>query len=490
MQVHRILFDTAEKNGERAAVFYENTWRTYAEVATAAEAFAQRLRDRGIGKGDTVALLIENSFDYIAAHFGTLAAGAVEVSLNVDLKTHTLGETLQHCDARILVASQRHTRLAKELAEETTDAGSGLRLYSLRGTSTSLSLPHELASIVYTSGSTGHPKGVMLSHANLTSNTRAIVEVLDLSFDDRMLVLLPFHYIFGRSLLYTHFLSGGSLVIDNRFAFPSVVVKTMADQDVTCLAGVPSTFTILLRRTDFARRDLPSLRLIAQAGGAMAPSIQKELVQSFPQARLWVMYGSTEASPRITSLDPNDLPRKWGSIGRAIPGVDAFVSDGNGRRVPQGQTGEIAARGPNIMMGYVNDTVATNQVLRDGTYFTGDLGYEDGEGFLFLTGRCRDMIKVGGNRISAQEVEETLLESVDIHEVAVVGVPDEILGESLVAHIVAERGALRERELRQFLESRLPSYKIPQAFVFREALPKNSAGKILKDALSDADLSS
>lgn len=278
-------------------------------------------------------------------------------------------------------------------------------------------------------------------------------------------------------------------MIDNRFAFPSAVVQTISDQEVTCLAGVPSTFSILLRKTDIARRNLPRLRLLTQAGGSMAPSLQKEVVESFPHAQLWIMYGSTETSPRMSCLDPDDLHRKWGSIGRAIPGVELFVSDPKGQRVPQGQVGEIAARGPTIMLGYLNDREETNQVLRDSSYFTGDFGYEDDEGFLFLTGRCRDMIKVGGNRISALEVEEALLESADIHEAAVVGIPDEMLGESLVAHIVPENGELNERDLKRFLEERLPSFKIPQRFDFRDSLPKNSAGKILKESLRDVDLS-
>ena len=263
----------------------------------------------------------------------------------------------------------------------------------------------------------------MLSHQNLVSNMRSIAEYLGLLPSDRMMVVLPFHYIYGRSLLYTHFLSGGSLVIDNRFAFPVAVLNTMEEQKVTCFAGVPSTFSILLRKTDVGKRRFPHLRLVTQAGGPMAPVLQEEVVRTFRPAKLYIMYGSTEAAPRLTYLDPDLLPRKLGSIGRAIPNVEVIVADENGNRLPPGTTGEVVARGANIMLGYWKDPNGTAAVLRHGYYFTGDLGYEDADGCIFLTGRAREIIKAGGNRVSAKEIEEQIMEIAEVVEVAVIGVP-------------------------------------------------------------------
>jgi long-chain acyl-CoA synthetase len=507
MLISDILYRSAAAFPDRPAAWFDGGWRTYGELSAAAQRFAVFLRAQGIQPGERVALLLDNSFDYIVAHFGALTAGAVEVSLNTDLKAPDLQTLLADCEAVALVAGRKYAKqyagilgelpylrlLATDLPAEQLGAvplqllvrplhpPPDAAVASIQPDCSDL----DLASIVYTSGSTGRPKGVMLSHRNLVSNAHSIVEYLALRPDDRMLVVLPFHYIYGRSLLYTHFLSGGSIVIDNRFAFPVAVLKTMEEQRVTCFAGVPSTFSILLRKTDVARRKFPHLRLITQAGGPMAPALRKEVVEVFRPAKLCVMYGSTEAAPRITYLDPDLLPQKWGSIGRAIPGVEVIIADDAGRPVLRGTPGEVAARGANTMLGYWKDPEGTAAVLRDGWYFTGDLGYEDEDGCIFLTGRARDIIKAGGNRVSAKEIEEHILELTGIVEVAVIGVPDEILGEAIKAFVVARDVTITERHVREHLQRKLPPFKQPKHLEFTPGLPKNQAGKILKAALRE-----
>jgi acyl-CoA synthetase (AMP-forming)/AMP-acid ligase II len=506
MLVPDILFRTARDHADRAAVWFEGRWRTYGELSQAASALADFLGRQNVLPGERVAILLDNSFDFIVAHFGALAGGAVEVSLNTDLKSEDLKSLLQDCEAVVLIASRKHSpqwaaildelpalRLvltdlpsgqlpkvparisAHSLAEATAQAGSG-HVPAFR-------VAADLASIVYTSGSTGRPKGVMLSHLNLVSNMLSIVQYLGLLPTDRMMVVLPFHYIYGRSLLYTHFLSGGSIVIDNRFAFPTAVLKTMEEQEVTCFAGVPSTFSILLRKTDVARRRFPRLRLLTQAGGAMAPALQQEVARTFTPAKLYIMYGSTEAAPRLTYLDPDLLPRKWGSIGRAIPNVEVVIADENGNRMAPRTTGELAARGSNIMLGYWKDPDGTAAVLRHGYYFTGDLGYEDEDGCIFLTGRAREIIKTGGNRVSAKEIEEHVVAMKEVVEVAVIGIPDEILGEAIKAFIVVRDGSLTEYHVRAHLQRHLAPFQQPKFIEFTDALPKNQAGKILKTEL-------
>lgn len=508
MLIPDILHRAAAAHPDRPAAWFEGSWRTYGELSLAAHRFAALLQAEGIQPGDRVALLLDNSFDYIIAHFGALTAGAVEVSLNTDLKFPDLQTLLNDCEAVALVVGKKYIRpcaailndlpnvrlLATDLPVEQVGATPPwLKLCPLQPPVDEAPpapvcprrIDLDLASIVYTSGSTGRPKGVMLSQLNLVSNMHSIVEYLHLRPEDRMLVVLPFHYIYGRSLLYTHFLSGGSIVIDNRFAFPVAVLKTMEEQAVTCFAGVPSTFSILLRKTDVAKRKFPHLRLITQAGGPMAPALQKEVVEVFSPAKLCVMYGSTEAAPRITFLDPELLPKKWGSIGRAIPNVEVIIADERGNPVPRGTAGELAARGSNIMLGYWKDHEGTASVLRNGYYFTGDLGHEDEDGCIFLTGRARDIIKAGGNRVSAKEIEEHILELTEIVEVAVIGVPDEILGEAIKAFVVVRDVTLTAQHVREHLQKKLPSFKLPKHIEFTASLPKNQAGKILKAALRE-----
>src|SRR6476660_3357503 len=353
MLVSDILFGTGEDHADQPAAWFEGHWQTYGELRATARSFADLLSDAGVRPGERVAILLDNSFDYIIAHFGALACGAVEVSLNTDFKSDELRSLLLDCEAVALVTKQKHATQWLDIFEDLpnlrvliTDnscrhlaavpthlAVHPLETLSPRvptGRSFVRRHPSDLASIVYTSGSTGRPKGVMLSHANLVSNMRSIAEYLDLQPFDRMMVVLPFHYIYGRSLLYTHLLTRGSIVIDNRFAFPVAILNTMEQQQITCFAGVPSTFSILLRKTDVNRRRFPQLRLLTQAGGPLAPTLQEEIIEAFHPAKLYVMYGSTEAAPRLTYLDPNLLPSKLGSIGRAIPNVEVIIADENG----------------------------------------------------------------------------------------------------------------------------------------------------------------
>ena len=509
MLVQAILEESARAFPDKPAAWFNGVWKTYGELNRQADQVAGFLAGLGIKPGDRVAILLENSFDYIAAHFGALKTGAVEVSLNTELAADGLKQLLLDCEARVLIAGNKFARqwtgIIAELPDlkhlvldqdlkRITPGGSPVPLHFLTSiyqaecavAPGARRIDLDLASLIYTSGSTGEPKGVMLSHLNLTSNTQSIVTYLGLLESDRMMVVLPFYYVYGRSLLYSHFLSGGSLVIDNRFAFPVTVLNNMREQEVTGFAGVPSTFSILLKKTDLKTRQFPKLRFVTQAGGGMAPALQKEVTEVFPQARLFIMYGSTEASPRLTYVEPEKLPQKWGSIGHAIPNVEVTVLDEQGKRVPTGAPGEIAARGSNIMMGYWKSPAATAEVLKNGYYYTGDLGYEDADGYIFLTGRARDIIKAGGNRVSAKEIEDVVLEIPGVLETAVIGVPDEVLGEAIKAFVVRCHSTLTEEDVKGHVQRRLPSFKHPKWVEFREELPKNQSGKILKAALREA----
>ena len=512
MLVSDILEQAFRNHPDKPAVWHKSLWKTYREIRTGAGQIAAFLIEAGVKPGDRVALLLENSFEYVCAHFGVLIAGAVDVSLNTELKADGLHELLLDCEAKVLIAETRlllasvealnglpelqHVLLDRQI-KAASSLPSQVQIHTLSNVmlveGVEVQPPRrmdgDLASLVYTSGVTGRPKGVMLSHVNLVSNAHSVVEYLDLGPQDRMMVILPFYYIYGRSLLYTQFLAGGSLVIDNRFAYPAVILNTMQEQEVTCLAGVPTTYSILLNRSDLRMRKFPHLRFVAQAGGGMSKDMQKAVAEVFHPARLFVMYGATEAAPRLTYVEPEMLPRKWGSIGRAIPDMEVVVADEQGRRLPPHVQGEIAARGPSIMMGYWKDPEATAQVLRHGYYFTGDLGFADEDGYMFLTGRARDMIKTGGNRVSAKEIEDVVSSIPGVLETAVIGVADEILGEAIKVYLVPASPELTEDSVKNELRQRLPLFKHPKWVEFRRALPKNQSGKILKAVLAEQETS-
>ncbi|HGY56245.1 MAG TPA: AMP-dependent synthetase [Caldithrix abyssi] len=511
MLVHHFLENSAHTFPDKPAVWEKNNWFSFSGIDERANRIANYLIDNGVRRGDRVAILFENSVDYIAAYYGILKAGAVTVALNTDTNPQTLIYLLNDAGAKAVIANGRYTRHLLPALRKTPYLSTAV-IYATRieayeeiGHCHTVTLESvyqnspadrpqvrcidiDLASIVYTSGSTGKPKGVTLTHLNIVSNTRSIVQYLKLSSEDRVMVVLPFYYIYGKSLLNTHFFVGGSVVLDNRFAFPNVILETMKQTEVTGFSGVPSTFMILLNKSTLRNHRFPALRYVTQAGGAMAPVVQKEVAKVFAPAKLFIMYGATEASARLSYLEPDLLTQKLGSIGKAIPNVDLYVADKEGNRLPAGEVGEIVARGSNIMQGYWNDPEETAKVLRKGLYFTGDLGREDEDGFIFVVGRSKDIIKAGGERISAKEIEEKLLEINEVHETAVIGVDDPVLGEAIKAFIVTRDGAeVDEEYIRTSLRKKLPPFKQPKYIEFRRDLPKNNSGKIMKAVLKEEE---
>ena len=509
MLVNNFLEIAAQTKPDKNAAWCKNEWMSYGQIDLFANKVANYLTHCGIKKGDRVALLYENSHDYIINYYAILKAGAVTVSLNNEITSDTLIYLLNDCGAKAIITNKRFSKFLipaltkipylqnviidqNDLsAYEEIGHCNQVQLSEIyeNGKSNNPSIRNidiDLASIVYTSGSTGKPKGVTLSHLNIITNTRSIVQYLALTDNDKIMVVLPFYYIYGKSLLNTHFYVGASVIIDNRFAFPNVVLETMKKMQATGFSGVPSTFMILLNKSTLKNYKFDDLRYITQAGGAMAPQIQKEVAAAFKPAKLFIMYGATEASARLSYLPPENLEKKWGSIGKPIPNVDLFIADNNGIEKSQGEIGEIVARGANIMQGYWNDLEETRNVLKNGLYYTGDLGRMDEDGFLYVVGRTKDMIKVGGERISAKEIEEKILEINEVHETAVIGVEDETLGEAIKAFIVPRDDAEVNIDLiKKSLLKKMPPIKLPKYYEIVSHLPKNESGKILKSKLKE-----
>ena len=526
MKLHDLLIHTARHYGARTALVHGDDRITYEALMARVLGLADYMREIGLPAGERVAILIENNLDYVAAYFAVSAADLVIVPLDTSQRPDKLREILEDCGASVLVVQARFARhLPKIVTEnspvklvitdrpldnlplpvrtasledilsqdpvsngdvdksESADPGAFLAMLQEHAAAAS----KELAAIFYTSGSTGAPKGVMLSHRNLISNTVGTVDYLRLMAEDSVIQILPFYYIYGNSLLLTHAAIGGTVVIDNRFTYPDAVLDTMEREAVTGFSGVPSNFMILLDKTSFGRREFPALRYFTQAGGAMAPEVIRRLMEAFPTKEIYIMYGQTEASPRVTWLPPERLKEKLGSIGIPVPGVEVRIVDGRGEPAAPGVEGEIVVGGDGVMMGYWNQPAEQAEVLRGGRLYTGDLARVDEDGFFFIVGRRKEIIKAGGNRVSAKEVEEAILELPDVTEAAVFGVPDPVMGEAIKAVVVTKAGSAMDRDaIRLHCHARLAVHKVPQFIEFLAELPKYQSGKINKPALKAA----
>ena len=340
------------------------------------------------------------------------------------------------------------------------------------------------AEIIFTSGSTGKPKGVMISHKNLIANTSSIIEYLKLNQDDRMLVVLPFYYCYGLSLLHTHIRVGGSIVLNNSFIFLGTIINNLLDYRCTGFAGVPSHFQIILRKSDtFKNTSFPDLRYVTQAGGKLATVFIDEFRESQPGIKFYIMYGQTEATARLSYLPPDLYDKKKGSIGKGIPGVELKLVNENGQNVQPGETGEVIARGDNVMIGYFADEQSTYETIKNGWLYTGDLGILDEDGYIFLTARKKEIIKVGGKRISPKEIEAVILELPDVIDCSVEGVEDALLGEALKATIVINRGSnvpLDAESIKLHCSKHLALFKIPHIYEFKDQIAISATGKKIK----------
>jgi acyl-CoA synthetase (AMP-forming)/AMP-acid ligase II len=342
----------------------------------------------------------------------------------------------------------------------------------------------DVALLVYTSGSTGRPRAVAQTHRNLRVNTQAIVRYLELTSKDRACLILPLSYCYGRSVLWTHLYAGASVFLDNRFMYPRVVLEAIGTECCTGFAGVPLTFELLRKQLDVTSIPMSSLRYLTQAGGAMRQDTIDWVRKAFSPAKLWVMYGQTEATARLSYLDPHFAESKQGSVGRAVDGIELAIKDDTGRLLGPLEVGHVVVSGGSVMQGYYRDPSATAEVLRDGELWTGDQGYLDADGFLFLVGRCKEIMKLGGHRVSAKEIEEAIAQHPEVAEVAVAGEPDEVAGEIAVAFVVAGHGFEPSADdIKRTVRERLPAFKVPRDVVFVDSLPRTATGKVARSEL-------
>jgi acyl-CoA synthetase (AMP-forming)/AMP-acid ligase II len=457
---------------------------TYGELRASVQAVAAWIRTGGHEPGSRIGILADNGAFFVSVYLGAIHAGMVAVPMNTGESPETLSRLLRQAGVSLLIASRKRTDGLNSTALECPIADEGFfKSVSGNATPAELNGGADLAALMFTSGSTGDPRAVMVTHRNIECNTADITSYLGLTSADKALLVLPLHYCFGLSVLHTHLLAGACVVFNNHFQYAESVLQDLAKHECTNFAGVPSTFQFLLRKSRLKSASLPRLRLLQQAGGRLPNPLIEELVEALPHARFITMYGQTEATARLSFLPPERLRDKLGSIGQGLPSTRLQVLKPDGQPVSPGseEIGEIVASGDNICAGYWNDPDESARYFRDGRLFTGDLARVDADGFIHIVDRERDMIKSGGNRVSSREVEDVIASHPEVVEVAVVGVPHEWLGEAIEAFIVAKQDARLDAEaIRSLCRATLPPHKVPEAVHFLSDLPHNSSGKVIK----------
>ncbi|WP_035691131.1 class I adenylate-forming enzyme family protein [Azospirillum halopraeferens] len=505
--VHHFLRDTARRLPDKTALIAGKVRRSFADLDRDSDAIAVALRERGVRRGDRVAIMLENSAEYVTAFFGASKAGAVYVPVNPSTKADKLAYILNDCTVTALVAPTALARTVLPALAEAPSvtstlwvgpvvpdcAGAASFAEALAGAATPGDaglIDHDLAAILYTSGTTGKPKGVMLTHANLCAVNRSIAEYLANTADDVVMCVLPVTFGYGLSQVVTSALVGFTLVLERSFAFPADTLARMVEHRITGLAGVPTLFATLLQMETARTADLSSLRYLTNAAAPMPVAHIRRVRELFPHAAFFSMYGCTECSTRVAYLEPERLDDKIASVGRAIPNCEAMVLDEDGNPAAPGVVGELVVRGANVMRGYWNRPEATADKLRDDPrggkrYHTGDLFYADAEGFLHFVARKDDVFKCRGEKVSPKEVEAVLCELDCIAEAGVAGVPDPVDGMAVKAFLVPREGAtVNEAEVRQHCRARLESHMVPRFIELHAELPKTESGKLKRAVLA------
>jgi amino acid adenylation domain-containing protein len=513
MQVESFLELSSERFPAKTALVCGGDRLTYREIETQANRLAHSLLAHGIERGDRVAVLLENSAEAVVSIFAILKAGAVFLVVNPTTKAGKLAYILNNCRARGLVMPANKLEAMEEMLPATPHleriwlAGSmhepepahGKRYIGLDAVLMDAGLPIrppakkcidiDLAALIYTSGSTGHPKGVMLTHLNIVSAATSITTYLENTADDIIINLLPLSFDYGLYQVLMAFKTGATIVLERSFAYPHAVLQTMIRENVTGLPIVPTISAILLQ-LDLSAYKFPSLRYITNTAAALPTGHIRRLRELFPTVKIYSMYGLTECK-RVSYLPPEQIDIRPASVGRGMPNEEVYIVDGEGNRVGPGVIGELVVRGSNVMKGYWELPGETDRVLKPGplpgekVLYTGDLFRMDAEGYLYFLGRKDDIIKTRGEKVSPKEIEDVLYGMPGIAEAAVVGVPDEILGESIRAYVTLRDGArLTEQAVLRHCADRLENFMVPQSVIIVNSLPKTGSGKISKRQLA------
>jgi long-chain acyl-CoA synthetase len=501
VRVEGFLLDSARRYPDKTAVVFGGARISYGQLAADAARLANVLRRRGVCRGERVVIFLDNSPETIVALFAALEAGAVFSLVNPGTKADKLAYILNNCRARAVITEKRLLAVASQAIERAPSVAVTLLAPYDEIIEAGADLPPpnpgidlDLAMIVYTSGSTGFPKGVMMTHRNVITAATSITTYLESGPQDIVLNVLPLAFDYGLYQALMCAKVGATLVLEKSFAYPAVVLERLRGERVTGFPIVPTMAALLLQLKDLAPGMFPDLRYMTNTAAALPPAHIARLQELFPTTRIFSMYGLTECK-RCTYLPPEQLSIRPGSVGIAIPGTEVYVVDEQGERVAPGVVGELVVRGGHVMQGYWGDTETTDRRLKRGPYpwekvlYTGDLFKTDDAGYLYFVARKDDIIKTRGEKVSPKEVENVLYELAGVREAAVVGMPDAVLGAAIKAIVVVEPGAaLTEREVIRHCAKHLEEFMVPKLVEFRSELPKTDTGKISRREAAMAEV--
>ena len=499
MNIAEHLERGARFSPNQTALIFEDRSYTYQQLNQIVNRLTNGLQKKGINKGDRVALFLPNIPEFIISYVAILKLGAIAVSLNVMLKSTEVTYILNDCTAKVIITTETLSENVKvadlpcleDIFFTEVKASKGVSLYHLiinaapEAKAVKME-PNAPALIVYTSGTTGFPKGATLSHGNIISNMYAQNRCCGMTPDDRLLLYLPLFHCFGQNaILNSGFNVGATIVLQRRFNLEQVL-EAISREKITMFFGVPTVYIKLLNN-NLSKSDWSSVRFYFSAAATMPVEISRRWQQE-RGLKIHEGYGLTETSP--CACYNHSLKYKFGSIGTPIDNVEMKIVDGDGKEVPTGELGEIAVRGPNVMLGYWNRPLDNDRAIRNGWFYTGDIGRRDEDGYFYIVDRLKDMINVSGFKVYPAEVENAIYQHPAVFEVAVYGVPNPVKGEIVKADIVLKQGyTLSKADIAAFCSEIIAAYKRPQVVEFVDSIPKNGSGKILKRVLRQKQLS-
>ena len=497
---------------DRPAMIFEGRRISFEELQSRVNRLANALADLGIGAGDRVAMLQVNCNQYIEAYFATAKLDAVFVPINYRTREDELTHMLNDAAPKAIFVGARYVNLVKHCAENVEsvqqfitleDDVDGWHSYDelIESSEDFERFPEgdddDLTMILFTSGTTSFPKGVMLSHDSFSSYILSTVTPADPFEEDTNILTVPLYHIAGVQSVMAAIFGGRTLLIQRQFEAKEWM-ELVEQEHATRAMMVPTMLKMLMDHPEFHEHDLSSLEVITYGAAPMPVPVIRQAIKEFPGTYFINAFGQTETAATITMLPPEDhvlegdeeeIERKLkhlGSIGKPLDDVEVAIFDEDGHPVTLGETGEIAARGARLMKGYWNQEDATTETIRGGWLFTGDLGYQDEDGYIYLAGRARDFIKRGGEMVSPEEVEQVIQSHEAVEEAAIIGVPDLDWGERVRALVVLRNGAqASEDDISEYCRQRLASFKKPESVVFCDELPRNQMGKVLKRILKE-----
>ena len=497
---------------DRDAIIFDGKHMTFGELADRVNRLANAMGDLGVGAGDRVGVMQVNCNEHVETYFATAKLDAILVPINFRARSEELAFMLNDSGVKLIILGQRYQDMLRSIESELTTLehrislegpGEGFLFYDdlLANASDEERFPtaddDDVTIIMFTAGTTGTPKGVMLSHDSFSSYILANVESVDMEFAEKNILTVPLHHIAGVQAVMAAIYGGRTLVLQRQFDEEGWM-KLVQDEQVNRAMMVPTMLKRLMDQPTFKDYDLSSLQVITYGAAPMPLEVIKKAIAEFPGTRFINAFGQTETASTITMLPPDDHNiseddpefekklNRLSSIGKPLPDVEVRIVDEDGADVPQGETGEIVAKGQRLMKGYWNREEATKETLRGGWLYTGDLGFWDEDGYIFLSGRARDFIKRGGEMIAPEEVEQIIMSHPGVDEAAIIGIPDIEWGERVRALVVKKPGAeLSMQDVVEHCRPRMAGFKRPEDVVFVDELPRNPMGKVLKRVLRE-----